>query len=228
MDHSGMATVAVALGLVIASPVAAAGCKEQLAEIDEQIANAGPEKAPLMTAIQSMRDQAAKQCEAGNETSASAGFKSIAMLLGIEAPTSAPEPEEPPEPEPVSLENAHTVYISEEGEGILRYTVTDDVEGAQYSLVTGALTGDPRRPIETMGSDGAIYTGPDIAVYVWGITGRHIPIDKLVLTLYERQAGRNVAHFTFEVDDSRAEPKENCGEVDPRTMECSDKRPPGS
>ena len=213
-----------ALAIVLTASSVLADCKADLADIDKKIADSN--RPELAQVLKMMRDQGAAACDAGDEQGARTAFKSISMMLGMPDPSQNRKPAV--EPEPVSVEvalpEAHTVYISSEGEGILRYTVPGG-EGKQYTFVTGAFTGDPRMPIETIGSDGAAFSGPHIARYLWGISGRHIPIDKLVLTLYERDTQERVALFKLVVDDAKAEPRENCGEVNPRTDECSIKRP---
>lgn len=209
---------------VLAAP-AFADCKGELEQVDRLLIDAESERPQLYSVLKVMRDQGAAACEAGDETGAGAAFKSITMMLGIDPdpPKAPPSPPAKAHEEVQTLE-FQTVYISSKGEGILRYTVPDGAEGVEYTFVSGGLTGDPRQPIETLGSDGARFTGPHIARYIWGLTGQGMPIEKFVLTLGERDPFRPIAYFKFVVDDARAEPVDNCGEVNPKTDECSIKQ----
>lgn len=215
-----MLCIVLASTFLLGTSPALADCEARIAEIDAEIAalaSGDASQVAMAQVVQHSRDRAAASCASGDEERAEAQLQNVDMMLSTLASTSAaPAPE--PEPEPVPFTNAETVYLSDTGEGILRYTVPGGA-GREYTLVTGALTGHADMPIETIGSSGARYRGPDIAVWIWGI-GKGIPIERLVLTLYDIDANTGIRHFRFEVDNARAEPKANCGTPDPKTDEC--------
>ena len=211
----------VVCGLIVATP-ALADCKAELAEVDQRLAAA--ELDPQMTHVmKTFRDQGAALCAAGDETGAGARFTSINSILDTQATAKPAAPE--PAVEKVPFPESEVVYIDENGEGILRYSVPGGKAGELYWFATGAFSGDPDRPIETLSSGDAAFTGPHIARYIWGLTGKGVPVDRFVMSLYQREPYRHVAHFRFVVDPSKAEPRENCGEIDIRTDECANKLP---
>jgi hypothetical protein len=70
------------LAAVHVSPVRAqASCVEQLAIVDEQLADDPDLDTQLLIMLQTWRDQGARQCELGNDSAANARFTAVRMLL---------------------------------------------------------------------------------------------------------------------------------------------------
>ena len=186
--------ILAALALYGVSP-ALADCKARIAEIDvklEAMASGDPSQVAMAQVVQHTLDRAAESCAGGDEARAEAQLQNVDMMLStFTTPSAAATPE--PAPEAVPFTDAETLYLSDAGEGILRYSVAEG-GGREYTLVTGALTGYADMPIETIGSSGARYRGPDIAVWIWGL-GQGIPIEKLILTLYDIEAQKRYPAF---------------------------------
>lgn len=213
---------AVFVGMALFALSARADCVARLADIDKKLQALAQISPQMVTALAAPRDRAAAACAEGDEQRAQKRLDNVDMILATIPAPGPKAPEAPGAPHRAAIPDAETVYINSSGEGILRYIVHGG-QGREYTLVNGVFTGMADMPIETLGSSGARYMGPDIAVWMWGITGRNIPIEKLALTLYDVEASESVALFRFVVDDARAEPQENCGDIDRRTDECSRK-----
>jgi hypothetical protein len=229
----GMAGLAAGLTIVVFGTVCAsttpaqADCASDLAEINTRLAAPGIDPA-MQPILRSFRDQGAAQCDIGNEAAASNLFTSVFAVLDSLSPAppaQATPPNRMQSEHTLSIETMETVYLNDAGEGILRYTIADSPPGAAYGFSTGALTGDLARPIAHLGGGFGPYAGPDIDIFLWGLTEHTgVPLDLYVLSLFQRDANRTVTHFRFVIDNALAEPRANCGEINPQTMECATKR----
>ena len=78
-------TWALTAAITFAATPGHADCTAELTDIDRQLAAAAREQPQLIQVLQQLRDQGATACKAGNESSASANFTTITMMLELQA-----------------------------------------------------------------------------------------------------------------------------------------------